>query len=202
MTLNDWLDVALRDLAPAARDRMTAEYHAHVQDAMTGGLTEPEAVATLGDPAQVGRALRRTQLTVQDERWLRHLTSPGTRTRRESRLVLWVLPLALPVWAYLLHLIFALDTHWAWLTATGIVGTVTLTLIADLHTGDTLHAAVRSSWRGMTLFAGLLLVLLVAPWPTPLSPSVQLFLLGGLSLLALASWRLSRLPHKLKGGQV
>ncbi|GGS02284.1 HAAS signaling domain-containing protein [Deinococcus sedimenti] len=66
MTLNDWLDVALRDLAPAAWDRMTAEYHAHVQDAMHSGLTEPEAVATLGDPAQVNRALRRTYATDEE----------------------------------------------------------------------------------------------------------------------------------------
>lgn len=58
--LKSWLDVALSDLAPAARDRMTAEYHAHVQDATHSGLTEPEAVATLGDPTQVNRALRRT----------------------------------------------------------------------------------------------------------------------------------------------
>ena len=66
MTLNDWLTVALRDLAPAAQERMTAEYHAHVQDAMTGGLTENEAVATLGDPAQVNRALRRAYATDQE----------------------------------------------------------------------------------------------------------------------------------------
>ena len=61
--LHNWLDVALRDLAPAAQRRVSAEYQAHVQDAMTGGLTEPEAVATLGDPAQVNRALRRTYAT-------------------------------------------------------------------------------------------------------------------------------------------
>ncbi|GAA5441615.1 hypothetical protein ACFQDE_10875 [Deinococcus caeni] len=66
--LNEWLDVALRDLAPAARDRMTAEYHAHVQDAIHSGLTEPEAIATLGDPAQVGRALRLTYATDQELR--------------------------------------------------------------------------------------------------------------------------------------
>lgn len=66
MTLHDWLTVALRDLAPAAQERMTAEYHAHVQDAMTDGLTEPEAVATLGDPAQVNRALRRAYATDQE----------------------------------------------------------------------------------------------------------------------------------------
>lgn len=73
MTLNDWLDVALRDLAPAAQDRMTAEYHAHVQDAMHSGLTEPEAIATLGDPAQVNRALRRTYATDQE---LRNVQGP------------------------------------------------------------------------------------------------------------------------------
>jgi hypothetical protein len=67
MTLTFWLDMALRDLAPTARDRMVAEYQAHVQDAMTGGLTEPEAVATLGDPAQVNRALRRTYLTQSEQ---------------------------------------------------------------------------------------------------------------------------------------
>lgn len=66
MTLNDWLNVALRDLAPVAQKRMTAEYQAHVQDAMTGGLTEPEAVATLGDPEQVNRALRRTYATDEE----------------------------------------------------------------------------------------------------------------------------------------
>ena len=64
--LHDWLNVALRDLAPVAQKRMTAEYQAHVQDAMTGGLTEPEAVATLGDPAQVNRALRRAYATDQE----------------------------------------------------------------------------------------------------------------------------------------
>ncbi|GAA0512982.1 HAAS signaling domain-containing protein [Deinococcus depolymerans] len=71
--LNHWLDVALRDLAPAARDRMTAEYHAHVQDAMHSGLTEPEAIATLGDPAHVNRALRRTYATDQE---LRNVQGP------------------------------------------------------------------------------------------------------------------------------
>ncbi|MBX8464038.1 hypothetical protein [Deinococcus sp. RIT780] len=70
MTLNDWLNVALRNLAPAAQERMTAEYRAHVQDAMTGGLTEPEAVATLGDPAQVNRALRRTYLMREEQKTL------------------------------------------------------------------------------------------------------------------------------------
>ncbi len=68
MTLHDWLTVALRDLAPAAQERMTTEYHAHVQDAMTDGLSEPEAVATLGDPAQVNRALRRAYATDQELR--------------------------------------------------------------------------------------------------------------------------------------
>ncbi|NTY00565.1 hypothetical protein [Deinococcus sp. JMULE3] len=68
MTLNAWLNVALGDLAPAARDRMNAEYHAHVQDAMHSGLTEPEAVATLGDPTQVNRALRRTYATASELR--------------------------------------------------------------------------------------------------------------------------------------
>ncbi|MFN4250865.1 HAAS signaling domain-containing protein [Deinococcus sp.] len=197
MTLNDWLNVALRNLAPAAQERMTAEYRAHVQDAMTGGLTEPEAVATLGDPAQVNRALRRTQLTVQDERWLRHLTSPGTRTRRESRRVLWLMPFALPTYAFIFQLIFALDAGWSWLTSAAVVGAVTLVLLADLRMGDTLQAGLRSSRRGMTLFVGLLLALLVAPWPVPLSPPAQLSLLAGLALLALAAWRLSSLPRKL-----
>ncbi|MCD0160715.1 hypothetical protein IHN63_05270 [Deinococcus sp. 6YEL10] len=197
MTLHDWLTVALRNLASAAQERMTAEYRAHVQDAMTGGLTEPEAVATLGDPAQVNRALRRTQLTVQDERWLRLLTSPGTRMRRESRRVLWLLPLCLPACAFTFQLIFALDVRWSWLTATAVVGAVALALLADLRMGDTLHAAVRSSRRGMTLFAALLLALLVAPWPAPLSLPAQLSLLAGLALLALAAWRLSSLPRKL-----
>ena len=68
MTLHDWLTVALRDLAPAAQERMTTEYHAHVQDAMHSGLTEPEAIATLGDPAQVNRALRLTYATDQELR--------------------------------------------------------------------------------------------------------------------------------------
>ncbi|OOV14539.1 hypothetical protein [Deinococcus sp. LM3] len=66
MTLHDWLNVALRDLAPAAQERMNAEYRAHVQDAMTDELTEAEAVATLGDPAQVNRALRRAYATDQE----------------------------------------------------------------------------------------------------------------------------------------
>ncbi|MFW8625712.1 HAAS signaling domain-containing protein [Deinococcus sp. ME38] len=197
MTLHDWLTVALRNLAPAAQERMTAEYRAHVQDAMMGGLTEPEAVATLGDPAQVNRALRRTQLTVQDERWLRHLTSPGTRTRRESRRVLWLLPLCLPACAFIFQLIFGLYVSWSWLTATAVVGAVTLVLLADLRMGDTLQAGLRSSRRGMTLFAALLLALLVAPWPAPLSLPAQLSLLAGLALLALAAWRLSSLPRKL-----
>ncbi|MCD0160716.1 hypothetical protein IHN63_05275 [Deinococcus sp. 6YEL10] len=66
MTLHDWLTVALRNLASAAQERMTAEYRAHVQDAMTDGLTEPEAIATLGDPTQVNRALRRAYATDQE----------------------------------------------------------------------------------------------------------------------------------------
>lgn len=77
MTLRDWLGAALHDLAPAAQDRVAAEYQAHVQDAMTGGLTEPEAVATLGDPEQVNRALRRTYATASELD-----VKPGTGTWR------------------------------------------------------------------------------------------------------------------------
>lgn len=63
MTLRDWLGAALHDLAPAAQDRVAGEYAAHVHDAMDSGLTEAQAVATLGDPGQVNRALRRTYAT-------------------------------------------------------------------------------------------------------------------------------------------
>lgn len=63
MTLRDWLGAALHDLAPAAQDRVAGEYAAHVHDARGSGLTEAQAVATLGDPGQVNRALRRTYAT-------------------------------------------------------------------------------------------------------------------------------------------
>ncbi|GGL03513.1 HAAS signaling domain-containing protein [Deinococcus radiotolerans] len=61
--LTGWLAEALRDLTPATRDRVGAEYCAHVHDALDSGLTEAQAVASLGDPAHVNRALRRTYAT-------------------------------------------------------------------------------------------------------------------------------------------
>ncbi|WP_104989685.1 hypothetical protein [Deinococcus sp. NW-56] len=85
MTLDHWLREATAGLPPEVVERVRAEYAAHVADS---GLPEAEAVAALGQPEGVRRALGQT-----------YLGAERLETLREESLarglfgLVWLLPL-------------------------------------------------------------------------------------------------------------
>ncbi|GGK34789.1 hypothetical protein GCM10008955_30940 [Deinococcus malanensis] len=62
MTLDRWLEAATAGLPPEVAHRVRAEYTAHLAAAQEARVPEAEAVADLGDPERVRRALGRTYL--------------------------------------------------------------------------------------------------------------------------------------------
>ena len=76
MTLDRWLELATAGLPPEVAGRVQAEYVAHVSES---GLPEAEAIAALGQPEAVRRALGRTYLSAERLEILRDAAAPGEK---------------------------------------------------------------------------------------------------------------------------
>lgn len=74
MTLDRWLQEATAGLPPEVAQRVRAEYAAHVVES---GLPEGDAVASLGRPEAVRRALGRTYVSGERLRTLREASGTG-----------------------------------------------------------------------------------------------------------------------------
>ncbi|MDL2342811.1 hypothetical protein QOL99_01475 [Deinococcus sp. MIMF12] len=85
MTLDEWLAAATAGLPPEVAQRVRAEYAAHIQDS---GQPEAEAVAALGEPERVRRALGRTYLSAA-----RLETLADEPLRRGVLVFVWAMPL-------------------------------------------------------------------------------------------------------------
>lgn len=103
MTLERWLEQATAGLPPEVAQRVRAEYAAHVTEA---DLPEAEAVAALGQPEGVRRALGRTYLGAERLRTLRD--APGTPMVVG---LMWSMP---PLYALSLAWIYAGEVPFPW----------------------------------------------------------------------------------------
>lgn len=74
MTLDRWLAAATAGLPPEVSQRVRAEYAAHIAES---DLPEAEAVAALGRPEAVRRALGRTYLSAERLETLRRMPGRG-----------------------------------------------------------------------------------------------------------------------------
>lgn len=83
MTLDQWLTIATRGLAPTSIERVQAEISEHAQSARDNGH---DPVFALGDPKAANRAYRKVLLTANEDHYLR--TVPNlTTAERDRRLV-------------------------------------------------------------------------------------------------------------------
>ena len=81
--VDDWLVIATKDLAPAARVRICAEIEAHFADGLEGHQAEGRSLAQahqavlaeLGDPFAAGKRFRKRHLTVKEAAFIQTLIS-------------------------------------------------------------------------------------------------------------------------------
>lgn len=135
MTLERWLHEATAGLPPEVVQRVQAEYAAHVAES---GLPEAEAVAALGQPGRVRRALGRTYLGEERLRTLRD----GAGVPMVAAVV-WVMP---PLYALFLAWNYAAAAPFPWWRL--LAPALSLGLTALLwHLTRRLPAERRVLWR-------------------------------------------------------
>jgi len=110
MTLDLWLSAATQGLPPEVVHRVRAEYTAHVAES---GLPEAEAVAALGQPKTVRRALEREHFTRAEEDALWASRAYRTAEVRSVPRLLLELPFALAL-GFLVPLLRGWDGTFAW----------------------------------------------------------------------------------------
>lgn len=108
MTLDHWLAAATVGLPPEVAQRVRAEYAAHVQDS---GQPEAEAVAALGEPERVRRALHRTYLGEERLRTLRGAPRTQYISGRLWPWLVWGIP---PLYALFIAWIYTDEVPFPW----------------------------------------------------------------------------------------
>lgn len=199
MTFQAWLERATGGLPREVAERVKAEYAAHIAES---GLPEAEAVAALGDPRAVRRALGRTYMNWEQLESLRDGRGLGL-----IQPLIWGLP---PLYGLGLVLIYADGPAPAfpWWRLVAPALTVLLTALTWRWTRS-LSAERRTLWRigwgsiggPFMMWFGWLLGAgqgepLPLPWVAPLMAG--LFLIQGFSVLA--SDRRLRRTLALSGG--
>lgn len=77
LSARQWLDIAVDGLVPTAAERVRAEHLAHLEDPLSAGEREAGVVVGWGDPHRAARTLRRAHPTVNEQRSLPPVYSPG-----------------------------------------------------------------------------------------------------------------------------
>src|SRR5690348_13070185 len=90
--ISEWLDIATKDLAPSAKQRITREIQNHYADALQAHVEENQnpsdasstALNELGDPSRAAKIYCKKYLTLKEDEEIRNLLALSSKSDARS----------------------------------------------------------------------------------------------------------------------